>query len=201
MKNRRTAMHTTGALLSLALAACGTSSSSSTPAPQTPPPASAATAEAHNAADVTFATEMTSHHTQAVEMAGFAATRAGNAQVKALAAQISAEQGPEITQMTGWLTMWGQPVPAGGHDMSGHGMPAAPGMMSDADMAMLQTLSGSAFDKMWLQMMTEHHNGALAMASTELASGQYGPAKALATSITRTQTEQIAQMHALATKV
>ena len=74
-----------------------------------------------------------------------------------------------------------------------------PGMMSDADMQKLQQASGAAFDKMFLQMMIQHHQGAVDMGKTELANGSNADAKALAQSIIDTQTAQITQMqHMLA---
>jgi len=148
----------------------------------------------HNAADVTFAQDMIPHHRQAVEMAGYVATRSTNPQVKALAQQIEGAQSPEINQMTGWLAAWGQPVTAGSGMSMGSSMH---GMMSDSDMSMSQTLDGPAFDKMWLSMMTEHHTGAIDMAKVELAQGRYGDAKTLAQSITTSQAAQVTQMHAL----
>ncbi len=74
-------------------------------------------------------------------------------------------------------------------------------MMSDGDMATLQTLSGAAFDKMWLTMMTEHHSGAIDMAKTELSQGTYADAKALAQSITTSQAAQVTQMKDLLTQL
>ena len=89
---------------------------------------------AHNAADVTFAQQMIVHHRQAVAMAGLAASRAHSQKVKGLAVKIKADQGPEISRMSAWLRVWGQPVPA----PTASGMPGThhpscspgPGMMS-----------------------------------------------------------------------
>lgn len=156
----------------------------------------------HNAADVTFAQDMIPHHRQAVDMAGYVATRSSNPQVKALAVQIEGAQSPEINQMTGWLKDWSQPVTtSSGHSGGMSGMHGMHGMMSDGDMATLQTLSGAAFDKMWLTMMTEHHSGAIDMAKTELSQGTYADAKALAQSITTSQAAQVTQMKDLLTQL
>ena len=132
-------------------------------------------------------------------MAKKGATQAASPEVKQLAAQIQAAQDPEINTMTGWLNAWGQPTSMSG--MTGHSMDSMPGMMNDADMTKLGTLSGSAFDRQFLTMMTAHHTGAIAMARTELAQGQYGPAKELANSIITDQTAQIAKMKTLLTQV
>jgi uncharacterized protein (DUF305 family) len=174
------------------LSACGSSSS------QSPSSASASvTATAQNAADVAFATDMIPHHSQAVEMADMALTKATNADVKSLATKIKAAQDPEIITMAGWLKGWNQPVPASSMSMSGMGEASGMGMMSDAEMATLDKATGVGFDRMWVKMMITHHQGAVDMSKTELAGGQYSGAKTLAQSIITSQTAQISQLQAL----
>jgi uncharacterized protein (DUF305 family) len=156
----------------------------------------------HNDADVAFAQQMVPHHTQAVEMATLASSRASNANVKALAKRIEAAQGPEIMKMQGWLKDWGNATEttAMGHsNMTGSSM--GDGMMSGADMSKLMKASGADFDRMFLTMMTKHHQGAVAMAKTELAKGKDKDAKALAQSIQESQTKEITEMGSLLTKV
>ncbi|TQM64473.1 DUF305 domain-containing protein [Humibacillus xanthopallidus] len=192
----------------LTLAACGSSdhsgaahesmSSATGSASVTAPAASAD----HNAADVTFATDMIPHHQQAVEMADLAAERASDAQVKSLAAAIKAAQDPEIQTMSGWLSTWGQPVPSDtdGHDMSDmdHGDGATmEGMMTDEEMQRLAAASGAAFDRLWLELMIKHHEGAVAMAETATASGKNADVVALAKEIITAQKAEIATMEQL----
>lgn len=147
----------------------------------------------HNDADVEFAQLMIPHHEQAVEMAQLAATRAENADVKDLAGRIEAAQSPEIVEMTGWLTEWGEDVePNGGgmdHDESG--------MMSDAEMTELEGASGTAFDRMFLEMMVAHHTSAIEMAEAEIADGQFPDALAMAEAIKSAQQSEIAEMEGL----
>ena len=158
---------------------------------------------AHNQADITFASSMMPHHRQAVEMADMALTQAGSPEVKKLATQIKAAQDPEIATMTGWLSAWGAaPMPSGDHDMGstggmGTGGMGMDGMMTAQEMSALKGASGSAFDRMWLQMMIKHHEGAVAMAKTQLTQGQSPDAKTLAQSIIDGQTTEIATMTAL----
>ena len=165
--------------LSAVLTACGSERSSSS--------------ASFNDADVTFAQEMIPHHQGAIEMADLAADRAQSPQVIALAKQISAAQGPEIDQMTGWLDQWGAEVPQGGSmaDMS------MPGMMTDEQMATLTAAQGASFDRLFLQLMTEHHQGAVDMATTEIGAGESTEAMDLARTIESDQTAQIAQMQRL----
>ncbi len=151
----------------------------------------------HNAADVSFATDMIPHHAQALEMAKMAPTQATSPQVKQLAQMIENEQTPEISAMSGWLKGWNKPVPdtsTGGMHMGGTGMP---GMMSDADMAKLGSATGATFDKLFLTQMITHHTGALTMANTELSAGQNSDAKTLAKSIIAGQSKEITQMKTL----
>lgn len=153
-----------------------------------------------NDADVAFATGMIPHHAQAVEMADLAATRASNAQVKALAAEIKKAQGPEITQMNEWLKAWGKPVPptGPGHESHHGGMP---GMMTAEDMTKLKGASGTSFDRMFLEMMIRHHEGAITMANTEKEKGADPEAKKLAETIATSQAGEITTMRDLLKKL
>ena len=64
-------------------------------------------------------------------------------------------------------------------------------------MKKLGTLSGTAFDKTFLQMMIKHHQGAITMAKTEQAQGSSADAKALADSIVTSQSAEITTMQKL----
>jgi uncharacterized protein (DUF305 family) len=152
-----------------------------------------------NDADVTFAQEMIPHHRQATEMADLAATRSQDAEVLDLAERISAAQGPEIETMTGWLESWGEEVPEdmSGMDHSGMDHGSMPGMMSADQMAALEAASGPDFDRLFLEMMIEHHEGAIEMARTEQEDGSNADAVALAESIEEEQTAEVAEMRDL----
>ncbi|PPS85566.1 DUF305 domain-containing protein [Streptomyces sp. MH60] len=149
----------------------------------------------HNAADVAFAKGMIPHHRQAVDMAGLAPDRAQSAEVKKLAADIEKAQDPEIRTLSGWLTSWGEEVPAEGamdHSMHGTG-----GMMTAEELTELENASGKAFDTAFMEMMIKHHEGAVEMAKTEQADGAYGPATRMAGGIISSQSAEIEQMNGL----
>lgn len=150
----------------------------------------------HNSADVSFATDMIPHHAQAVEMADTALASATSATVRTFATTIKAAQAPEIATMSGWLAGWNSPVPNPSMSPSMPGM-TMPGMMSAADMQRLNTTTGPGFDKLWVQMMIQHHTGAIAMAKTELAQGQNAQATSLAQSIITSQSSEITQFRKL----
>jgi uncharacterized protein (DUF305 family) len=154
----------------------------------------------HNDTDVTFAQRMIPHHQQAIEMADLAEGRASSQEVKDLAADIKGAQDPEIETMTGWLESWGEDVPS--EDMSDmdHGDMSTgdmEGMMSEEEMAELEAASGADFDRMFLTMMIEHHEGAIEMAQTEQEDGENPDAIALAEDIEEAQTSEIATMNEL----
>ncbi|ASR33890.1 hypothetical protein BAY61_01550 [Prauserella marina] len=157
-------------------------------------------AAAHDEADVNFAQQMIPHHQQAIEMADLVESRTDNAELVTLAEQIRQAQGPEIDRLTAWLSEWGQPVDdqqgEGGH--GGHGdMPGMSGMMTEEDMAALGSLSGAEFDRRWLEMMIEHHEGAVDMAESELKDGVHTGATELAEDIISAQQAEIDTMNGL----
>ncbi|MEO3852727.1 DUF305 domain-containing protein [Streptomyces sp. B8F3] len=199
---RRGAAVATAGAVALLLAACGgTDGESGDHGKHGGASASgpAASQEDRNAADVTFAQGMIPHHRQAVEMADLAPDRAASDEVKKLAADIKKAQDPEIETLSGWLTSWGEDVPAEGEmDHSLHG--SAGGMMSAEDMKSLEKAKGAAFDTAFMEMMIEHHEGAVAMAETERADGSYAPAKKMAGQIISSQEAEIDAMKSMLDK-
>ena len=199
--------------------AATSTSSSSTTTNTTTSGSAAADPTDHNAVDIMFATMMIPHHEGAIEMSELALAQASTQPVKDLATRIKAAQGPEIEQMQGWLVAWNAAMPMtsgttapdsgmGGHDMGSMGgteETAASsstddfGMgqmmqMSDADMDALRAATGVEFDKLFLQQMIAHHQGAIEMAEVEIDRGQNPATLALAESIKSGQTTEIAQM-------
>jgi uncharacterized protein (DUF305 family) len=137
---------------------------------------------------------MIPHHAQAIQMADMATQQAHSPQVKTLANQIKAAQGPEIATMSGWLTGWGKPVPntMGGHNMGSMGQ-SMNGMMSNNEMGAMGKATGTTFDRMWLTGMVKHHQGAVDMSKSELARGASPAAKKLAQGIIDAQNKEMTQ--------
>ena len=159
----------------------------------------------YNEADVTFAQQIIPHHAQAIEMADMTRGRDISPEVEQLAAQVMEAQTPEIESMTDWLTAWDEEVPPtmrdhanaeGGHDM-GDVNDDMPGMMTGEEMEALQSARDAEFEDLWLQMMIEHHEGAIEMAKTEQQLGGFGDAVAMAEGIEASQADEIAQMQDL----
>ena len=134
--------------------------------------------------DVAFMQHMIVHHGQAVEMVELLRTRGVHPTVGRLGQRIALGQEAEIALMRGWLTDRGQPLEmpgmGGGHAgmdhpaHAGHAMPASDmpimaGMLSPAQMQALAAASGPAFDRLFLEGMIRHHQGALDMVDALLA--------------------------------
>ncbi|PRY02456.1 DUF305 domain-containing protein [Allonocardiopsis opalescens] len=194
------------ALAGLALAgACGgggdrTGGSGAAPETATASPSSGAVV--FNDADVAFAQGMIPHHRQAIEMAALAEQQGGD-EVRELAARIEQVQEPEIRTLADRLREWGADVPAEaspgtGADGMGHsGMDhsgTGEGMVPDERMGELADAHGADFDRMFLESMVEHHEGAVAMAEAELAGGVHPETRELARSVIGTQRAEIDQM-------
>jgi uncharacterized protein (DUF305 family) len=174
-----------------ALAGCGGTTSST----------SGSTAS-FNDADVTFATDMVPHHAQALQMVEMTKGHALDPAVTSVVDGIEKAQTPEITQMKGWLKSWskdgGRKVPStGSSTMGGMEGGSMNGMMSASQMSRLGNTQDPAFQKMWLQLMVQHHQGAVSMAETEIAKGRNKDAVKLARSIVSSQKKEIATMQGL----
>ena len=179
-----------------------TSSAPATSAPSGTSGTSAGPADAARAGDVAFAQGMIPHHEQAVEMADMALEKSSaSATVRRLATQIKAAQDPEIATMRALLTAWGAPAAptAGGDHGTGHGTGHGchGGMMSAQDMTALAKADGAAFDRMWLTMMIEHHEGAVTMSEQVLTTTRDPQVSTLARDIISAQQAEIATMRAL----
>ncbi|MDQ4052214.1 MAG: DUF305 domain-containing protein [Actinomycetota bacterium] len=149
-----------------------------------------------NEADVEFATEMIPHHAEALEMVDQTVGRDLSPDVQALAAQIREAQAPEVEEMTDWLTAWEEPVPETSLDHAnaeGHGHDEG----GADEMDELEAASDAEFEPLFLEMMIEHHQGAVEMAETEQSDGEYADAIALAEAIEKSQTSEIETMEQL----
>ena len=128
-------------------------------------------------ADVRFMQGMIGHHAQAIVMAGWAPTHGARADVRILAERIAVAQQDEITTMQRWLRERRETVPDAdahhehaGMDMPGMSMPAMmPGMLTADQFAKLDAARGVAFDRLFLNYMIQHHQGAVAMVQQLLA--------------------------------
>jgi uncharacterized protein (DUF305 family) len=149
------------ALLVMSLVATGASAQKQGDAP---PAATAGqpAAQLYNQADLMFLSHMIVHHEQALELAALVPSRTERDEFVRFARYIDSEQRVEIAHMKSLLsaaTERGAEVPH--HEM--HGDPPMAGMLSTAEMAAIKATKGAEFERLWLEGMIRHHEGALDM--------------------------------------
>lgn len=217
LSRRRGARMATAALALAATAACASAGARET-APATAPgmpaathtgahaghgtaPAAPAAASArHDEADARFMQHMIAHHGQALIMTELVPARTARQEIRLLAQRIEVSQQDEIVQMQRWLRAHGaavpEPVAAGAH--AAHGEHASmPGMLSAAELARLGTARGAEFDRLFLEYMIRHHEGALVMVAELFASpsgGQDPNVFRIASEVDSDQRMEIARM-------
>lgn len=180
------------AILAALLTGCAAGSASA--------PAPLPSAAPYVAADVAFMRGMIAHHQQALDMTALVPDRSASRAVGRLGERIRASQLAEIAQMRRWLETRGEPLPApseGGH--GGHSV-GAPGMLSPAEMNRLAEAEGGEFDRLFLEYMIRHHEGAVVMVADLFASeaaGQEPDVFRLASEIDADQRAEIARMRQL----
>jgi len=112
--------------------------------------------------DLLFLSHMIVHHRQALELAALVPPRTGRDELIRFARQIDGAQRAEIDQMEGLLALAadrGMTVPR--HDE--HADAPMPGLLSKTQMDALAAATGAAFERLWLEGMIVHHEGALTM--------------------------------------
>ena len=144
------------------------------------------TTSAFSGTDIMFAQMMIPHHQQAVDMSTLAETHTTNPEILALAKQIKDAQAPEIKKMTAWIESSNASMDMG-HDMGMNGM------LSDEQMTALGDAQGAAFDKLYLEGMIGHHEGALQMAKM-IENSSNAEAITLAGNIVSSQSAEIEKM-------
>jgi uncharacterized protein (DUF305 family) len=155
-------------------------------------------------ADVDFMSGMIPHHAQAIVMAKWAPTHGARPDVAVLCERIVVGQGDEIATMQTWLRDRGLPVPDATsmrHKMKMNGVEhdmLMPGMLTDEEMAALDRARGPEFDRLFLNGMIKHHQGAIDMVDTLFDS--YGAAQdetifKFASDVYADQSTEIARMH------
>ena len=151
-------------------------------------------------ADVKFMQGMIPHHAQALEMTALVAARSGRDAMRRLAQRIELSQEDEIAMMQEWLRARGQAVSA----MDAHHAPGwepMPGMLTEARrLDRLAAAQAAEFDRLFLELMIKHHQGALTMVENLL--DQRGAAQdsqlfAFTSDITSDQSMEIDRMDAM----
>jgi uncharacterized protein (DUF305 family) len=164
-------------MLVFSRAAAGLCAAALTAACASAPPRAARTADApipeshyrYTDADIDFMSGMIPHHAQAVIMAGWCGSHGARREVTVLCERIVVAQRDEIAMMQQWLADRGLPVPdatSTRHRMKMNGIEhdmLMPGMLTDEEMAALDRARGAEFERLFLEGMIKHHQGAIDM--------------------------------------
>jgi uncharacterized protein (DUF305 family) len=113
-------------------------------------------------ADIKFIQGMIGQHAQALEMVALIPTHTTRDALRLLGERIDISQKDEIQMMQQWLSARGQQVP-GLNAMHAHGATLMPGMLTEEEMARLARAKDAEFDRLFLEGMIKHHEGALIM--------------------------------------
>jgi uncharacterized protein (DUF305 family) len=200
----------------LAVSGCRSAPSSMQPSVQSPPadvggavsrvaPADTGRRR-HTAADAQFFRHMIGHHAQALEMTKLVPARSSRDDLKLLSQRIDVSQQDEIALMRQWLQQRGEELPAPDahhHAAMGHGQ-LMPGMLTSAELERLANSTGTEFDRLFLEDMIRHHEGAVTMVRNLF--GTQGAAQEtetyrFATDVEADQRAEIARMRALLAKL
>ncbi|MCX2932214.1 DUF305 domain-containing protein [Mycobacterium sp. CVI_P3] len=147
--------------------------------------------EAHNTADVAFVQQMIPLQERAIALSDALLTKPGvNPYVTDLATSIKSIDGPEITQMQGWLTGWGNPDGV----VNGGGVAE---MASDPSPADIEGADPSRAATLFLRQMITNRERALALSKAEIDAGEYRVTVAVARANQVTQQRQITTMKSL----
>ncbi|MFW5416970.1 DUF305 domain-containing protein [Nocardiopsis sp. CNT-189] len=172
----------------------------------------------HNEADVEYVLKMIEHHAQALEMTDMVEDRVERESVEKIAGRIAAAQEPEIEAMETWLddnvygpaegnpnyadqcglTAWRNGDGAGHH--GGGDCPIdidhtdMPGMVAQEDLDELEAAEGDGFDRLFVELMTSHHEGAIEMAQDATVDGKHPDVLRMADDVVAEQSADIERM-------
>jgi uncharacterized protein (DUF305 family) len=150
-------------------------------------------------AEIRFMQAMMAHHAQALEMTTLLASRSSREDMRLLGKRIELSQADEIELMRDWLNA--RRVPLEIHDVQhAHAAALMPGMLSADEMRRLAAATGSEFDRLFLEFMIKHHEGALMMVNDLFAaagSGQQSDIFTFASEVDADQRMEIDRMNAM----
>lgn len=146
------------------------------------------------------------HHEQGVEMARLAEQKGQNAQVKAFAEKIAADQERDTKELLRYRDTWYAGRPQMDHArMAAHmkEMPGHKGMQMDhgADLEKLRAASGAAFDRLFLDTMIRHHQMAIEMSEEAATKAEHAELKSFARRVVDKQRAEVAEMNRIKASV
>ncbi|WP_309123958.1 DUF305 domain-containing protein [Arthrobacter sp.] len=167
--------------------------------------------------DAGFARDMQVHHSQAVEMSRIVRDQTDDVVIRTIAYDIAMTQQHQVGQMYAWLEEWGLPQSDGAERMawmsgsghahtendggSGSGAIGAdglmPGMATDEELAQLAEATGEDAERIYLELMIDHHEAGAEMALAAVDLVQEPDVRELARKMAEGQTVEIAEMEKL----
>ncbi len=171
-------------------------------------------APSNTSAEAGFSRDMQVHHNQGVELSLLVRDRTDDPDVRLLAFDIATTQGQQSGQMYGWLSLWDLPKLASepsmtwmtrpgrsgeGHAHSVTHVPGEPmpGLATADQIASLTGASGVEAERIYLELMIAHHQGAVEMAEGLLDRSDHSVVRAFATSVVASQSSEIELMKSL----
>ena len=156
----------------------------------------------HVDADVRFMQGMIHHHGQALDMTDLLSSRTESEEMRLLALRIDISQTDEIGMMEGWLKSRGEDAPRvrGEESTRLNDEQLMPGMLTERQMAQLAAATGEAFDRLFLEFMIVHHEGALTMVGQLFlvsGAGQEPVTFQFASDVDADQTAEIGRMNTM----
>ena len=189
-------MSRTGLLAALAVAAlisgCGGQQSTPTESAGATTSGTATLTPGVNATDRAFAYGMLAQRPQVDELVALARTNSGNPALVALAETLSVSERQQSETINALLVQW-----TDGEEGGQGPPPAGPSLFDRGAVERLGSLHGPEFDTLWLQVMLNHHQAVMTMASSEIREGEDINAKTLAQAIITTRQEEIVHMQQL----
>lgn len=163
--------------------------------------------ETFNQADVEFATDLIRHHAMGLLLVDLVDPATASPDLVRLSGSMRDKLAPQIQTLATQLQDWDQPVPETVRDhANAHEEDATqdaevgsdlPGMPSDDQIHELENASGAEFEQLWLQLMAEHHDGAIDIAEIEVDEGRHAASTKLASTVITQQRNQITRMRDL----
>ena len=137
-----------------------------------------------------FLDTMAMHHQMAMHMASLVESRSDSQHLKDMAKKMMAEQEKEIAQLKGWKEQWY----AGKPEAMNMKMPGMPESMKGMSSEKLTSAKGEQFDRLFVDMMSQHHKGAIKMAQTAAPKLQHAEVKEFAKKLVEMQKKEVAHM-------
>lgn len=137
-----------------------------------------------------FLDTMAMHHQMAMHMASLVESRSDSQHLKDMAKKMMAVQEKEIAQLKGWKEQWY----AGKPEAMNMTMPGMPESMKGMSSEKLISAKGEKFDRLFVDMMSQHHKGAIKMAQTAAPKLQHAEVKEFANKVVEMQKKEVAHL-------